>query len=67
MVGYIAEAIAGIGIGDYAKTSEVTAAISAAIADYYTKEEIDTKLADYVKHTDIEAVTEAEVIALLAE
>ena len=67
VVGYIAEAIAGIGIGDYAKTSEVTAAISAAIADYYTKEEIDTKLADYVKHTDIEAVTEAEVIALLAE
>ena len=67
VVGYIAEAIAGIGIGDYAKTSEVTAAISAAIAEYYTKDEIDTKLADYVKHTDIEAVTEAEVIALLAE
>jgi len=67
VVGYIAEAIAGIGIGDYAKTSEVTAAISAAITDYYTKDEIDTKLADYVKHTDIEAVTEAEVIALLAE
>ena len=67
VVGYVAEAIAGIGIGDYAKTSEVTAAISAAIADYYTKDQIDTKLADYVKHTDIEAVTEAEVIALLAE
>jgi len=67
VVGYIAEAIAGIGIGDYAKTSEVTAAISAAIADYYTKGEIDTKLADYVKHEDIETVTEAEVIALLAE
>lgn len=67
VVGYIAEAIAGIGIGDYAKTTEVTAAISAAIADYYTKGEIDTKLADYVKHEDIETVTEAEVIALLAE
>lgn len=67
VVGYVAEAIAGIGIGDYAKTSEMTAAISAAIADYYTKDEIDTKLADYVKHTDIEAVTETEVIALLAE
>jgi len=67
VVGYIAEAIAGIGIGDYAKTSEVTAAISAAITDYYTKDEIDTKLADYVKHTDIETVSEAEVIALLAE
>ena len=67
VVGYIAEAIAGIGIGDYAKTSEMTAAISAAIADYYTKGEIDTKLADYVKHEDIETVTEAEVIALLAE
>jgi hypothetical protein len=67
VVGYIAEAIAGLGIGDYAKTSEVTAAISAAIAGYYTKGEIDTKLADYVKHEDIETVTEAEVIALLAE
>lgn len=67
VVGYIAEAIAGLGIGDYAKTSEVTAAISAAIASYYTKDEMDTKLADYVKHTDIEAVSEAEVVALLAE
>ena len=67
VVGYIAEAIAGLGIGDYAKTSEVTPAINAAIASYYTKDEMDTKLADYVKHTDIEAVSEAEVVALLAE
>ena len=67
VVDYIAEAIAGLGIGDYAKTSEVTAAISTALEGYYTKEEIDGKLADYVKHTDIETVSEAEVIALLAE
>lgn len=67
VVGYIAEAIAGIGIGDYAKTSEVTAAINSAIASYYTKDEVDTKLAAYVKQTDIEPVSEAEVIALLAE
>ena len=67
VVDYIAEAIAGLGIGDYAKTSEVTAAISTALEGYYTKEEIDGKLADYVKHADIETVSEAEVIALLAE
>lgn len=67
VVGYIAEAIAGLGIGDYAKTSEVTAAISNALASYYTKDEVDAKLAAYVKQTDIETVSEAEVIALLAE
>ena len=67
VVGYIAEAIAGIGIGDYAKTSEVTAAINSALTSYYTKDEVDGKLADYVKHTDIETVSEAEVVALLAE
>lgn len=67
VVDYIAEAIAGIGIGDYAKTTEVTAAINSAIASYYTKTEVDNKLADYVLKTDIEAVTEAEVQALLAE
>lgn len=67
VVGYIAEAIAGIGIGDYAKTSEVTAAINTALASYYTKTEIDNKLTSYVLKTDIETVSEAEVVALLAE
>lgn len=67
VVDYIAEAIAGIGIGDYAKTSEVTAAINGALASYYTKTEMDSKLESYVLHTDIETVTEAEVVALLAE
>lgn len=45
VVGYIAEAIAAIGIGDYAKTTEVTAAISTALGDYYTKAEIDAMIA----------------------
>lgn len=67
VVDYIAEAIAGIGIADYAKTSEVTAAINTALASYYTKAEMDTKLEAYVLHTDIETVSEAEVVALLAE
>ena len=67
IVGYIAEAIAGIGIGDYAKTSAVTSAINTAIANYYTKSQVDTKLAGYVKTTDIETVSESEVKALLAE
>ena len=93
VVDYIAEAIGALGIGDYAKTSEVTAAINSAIANYYTKAqidtkvealegsistvdgkfasyytktEVDTKLGDYVLDSDIEAVTEAEVKALLA-
>ena len=67
VVGYVAEAIAGIGIGDYAKTTEVTAAINAALASYYTKTEVDNKLTSYVLKTDIETVSEAEVVALLAE
>jgi hypothetical protein len=67
VVDYIAEAIAGIGIADYAKTSEVTEAINTALASYYTKAEMDTKLEAYVLHTDIETVSEAEVVALLAE
>ena len=67
VVGYVAEAIAGLGIGDYAKTTEVTAAINTALASYYTKTEIDNKLTSYVLKTDIETVSEAEVVALLAE
>lgn len=55
VVDYIAEAIAGIGIGDYAKTSEVTAAINTALANYYTKTEMDTKLADYAKTSEVNA------------
>lgn len=39
IVGYIAEAIAAIGIGDYAKTTEVTAAINSALEGYVAKED----------------------------
>lgn len=46
VVAYIAEAIAAIGIGDYAKTAEVATAISTALANYYTKEEAETKFTD---------------------
>lgn len=67
VVGYIAEAIAAIGIGDYAKTTEVTAAINTALESYYTKTEIDTKLGDYTKTSDFETVTEDEMKALLAD
>lgn len=44
VVAYIAEAIAALGIGDYAKTTEVTAAINTALASYYTKTQIDEKV-----------------------
>lgn len=48
VVAYIAEAIAALNIGDYAKTSEMNTAIANAIKDFYTKTEIDNKLAGYV-------------------
>lgn len=64
VVGYIAEAIAALSIGDYAKTTEVTTAISTALAAYYTKTEADST---FVKVTDIDTVTEAEMQALLAD
>lgn len=107
VVAYIGEAIAALGIGDYAKTAEVTSAINTALANYYNKTEIDNKFAsystteqmnaaikvvddkfdnytntegmnaaikavddkfaNYVKTADIEAVTEAEITALLAD
>lgn len=44
IVAYIAEAIAAIPLGDYAKPSDVSTAISTALANYYTKEEVDAKV-----------------------
>lgn len=49
VVAYIAEAIAALNIGDYAKTSEMNVAISNSLANYYTKVGVDTLLSDYVK------------------
>lgn len=62
VVGYIAEAIAAIGIGDYAKTTEVTAAINTALENYYTKSEVYNK-------TEIDAMvaSDDEVNAMLTE
>ena len=67
VVGYIAEAIAALSIGDYAKTTEVTAAINTALDGYYTKNEIDTKLGGYVQSSDISDYTAEEIAALLAD
>lgn len=44
VVGYIAEAIGALGIGDYAKTTEVTAAISAALVGYATEDFVTGKV-----------------------
>ena len=44
VVGYIAEAIAALSIGDYAKTTEVTAAINTALADYAKTSDVNTGL-----------------------
>lgn len=49
VVAYIAEAIAALNIGDYAKTSAMNTAISNALASYYNNTEIDNKLSGYVK------------------
>lgn len=48
VVAYIAEAIAALNIGNYATISAMNTAISNAIANYYNKTEIDTKLTGYV-------------------
>lgn len=45
VVAYITEAIKALSIGDYAKTTEVTAAINAALADYAKTSDVNTSLA----------------------
>lgn len=64
VVGYIAEAIAAIGIGDYAKTSEVTQAISDALADYYTKTQAEAMVDDKITAA---TASDDEVSAMLTE
>lgn len=64
VVDYITEAINALSIGDYAKTTEVTAAINTALESYYTKTQVDET---FVKKTDIVMATDAEVDAMLTE
>lgn len=59
VVGYIAEAIAALSIGDYAKTTEMNSAISTALANYYTKTEIDNKFKDYSTTEQMNAAIKA--------
>ena len=63
VVAYITEAINALSIGDYAKTTEVTAAISTAL-ESYTKTQVDET---FVKKTDIVMATDEEVDAMLTE
>ncbi len=65
VVGYIAEAIAAIGMGDYAKTAEVTAMLS----NYCTKTELTAELSNYYTKSEISGMiaTDEEVAAMLAE
>ena len=44
VVAYITEAINALSIGDYAKTTEVTAAINTALADYAKTSDVNTGL-----------------------
>ena len=44
VVAYITEVINALSIGDYAKTTEVTAAITAALADYAKTSDVNTSL-----------------------
>ena len=44
VVAYITEAINALSIGDYAKTTEVTAAITTALADYAKTSDVNTSL-----------------------
>lgn len=62
VVAYIAEAINALSIGDYAKTTEVTAAINTALEAYYTKTQADDT---FVKKADV--ATDEEVDAMLTE
>lgn len=55
VVAYIAEAIAAIGISDYAKTADVTSAIAEALKSYYTKTEIDNQFKNYSTTTQMNA------------
>lgn len=71
VVAYIAEAIAALNIGDYAKTSAMNTAIANAIANYYTKTESDNR---YVAKetgkglsTNDYTTTEKEKLAGIAE
>lgn len=59
VVAYIAEAIGALGIGDYAKTTAVTAAINAALESYYTKTQIDEKFALYSTTEQMNAAVKA--------
>ena len=67
VIGYIAEAIAALSIGDYAKTSEVEDKITEAMGNVYSKKDVDDKLAGYVKASDIQTATPEEIRALLAD
>lgn len=71
IVDYIAEAVSAIDLSDYAKTTEVNAAITTALGSYYTKTETDAAIAaaleGYLTEDDISDYTAAEIEALLAD